>query len=67
MQMLTKIPKQFYFFLAAIFILNLVQSSFTQLIFDEAYYWYYSQKNGMGLFWPPTYGGATGKTQQFLF
>jgi len=50
MQMLTKIPKQFYFFLAAIFILNLIQSSFTQLIFDESYYWYYSQNMAWGYF-----------------
>ncbi|WP_405384483.1 ArnT family glycosyltransferase [Maribacter sp. LLG6340-A2] len=48
--MLTKIPKQFYFFLAALFILNLIQSNFTQLIFDEAYYWYYSQNMAWGYF-----------------
>lgn len=48
--MLAKIPKQFYYFLAAYFILNLIQSALTELIFDEAYYWYYSQKLAWGYF-----------------
>ena len=48
--MFEKIPKQFYYFLAAFFVLNLVQSFFTELIFDEAYYWYYSQNMAWGYF-----------------
>lgn len=48
--MFKKFPKQFYYFLAAFFILNLIQSSFTELIFDEAYYWYYSQNMAWGYF-----------------
>lgn len=67
MQMLTKIPKQFYFFLAAIFILNLVQSSFTQLIFDEAYYWYYSQKMAWGYFDHPPMVALLVKLSSFFF
>jgi len=48
--MLTKIPKQFYYFLAAILALNIIQSFFTELIYDEAYYWYYSQNMAWGYF-----------------
>jgi hypothetical protein len=48
--MFEKIPKQFYYFLAAFFVMNLVQSAFTELIFDEAYYWYYSQNMAWGYF-----------------
>ncbi|WP_036158770.1 ArnT family glycosyltransferase [Maribacter forsetii] len=65
--MLTKIPKQFYFFLAAIFILNLIQSSFTQLIFDEAYYWYYSQNMAWGYFDHPPMVAVLVKISSFFF
>ncbi|SIP94541.1 ArnT family glycosyltransferase [Maribacter ulvicola] len=65
--MLTKIPKQFYFFLAAIFILNLIQSSFTQLIFDEAYYWYYSQDMAWGYFDHPPMVALLVKISSFFF
>tara|TARA_R110000868_G_scaffold3863_4_gene23722 strand:- start:1461 stop:3140 length:1680 start_codon:yes stop_codon:yes gene_type:complete len=67
MQMLTKIPKQFYFFLAAIFILNLIQSNFTQLIFDEAYYWYYSQNMAWGYFDHPPMVALLVKISSFFF
>lgn len=65
--MLTKIPKQFYFFLAAIFILNLIQSNFTQLIFDEAYYWYYSQNMAWGYFDHPPMVALLVKISSFFF
>lgn len=48
--MLKEIPKQFYYFLALFLLLNLVQSYFTELIFDESYYWYYSQNMAWGYF-----------------
>lgn len=67
MCMLTKIPKKFYFFLAAIFILNLVQSSFTQLIFDEAYYWYYSQQMAWGYFDHPPMVALMVKLSSYFF
>tara|TARA_R110002051_G_scaffold143507_4_gene216451 strand:- start:558 stop:2237 length:1680 start_codon:yes stop_codon:yes gene_type:complete len=67
MQMLTKIPKQFYFFLAAIFILNVIQSSFTQLIFDEAYYWYYSQNMAWGYFDHPPMVALLIKISSYFF
>ena len=48
--MLKEIPKQFYYFLVFLLALNLVQSFFTELIYDEAYYWYYSQEMAWGYF-----------------
>lgn len=48
--MFEKIPRQFYYFLTAFFVLNLIQSALTELIFDEAYYWYYSQNMAWGYF-----------------
>ncbi len=48
--MLKEIPKPFYYFLAVFLLLNLVQSYFTELIFDESYYWYYSQNMAWGYF-----------------
>lgn len=40
----------FLLFLAAIFLINLLQSHFTQLLFDEAYYWHYAQDLSWGYF-----------------
>lgn len=37
-------------FLVATFVLNLVQSANTELLLDEAYYWYYSQNLAWGYF-----------------
>ena len=45
-----KLPGIFLYLLAAIFIINLLQGYFTELIFDEAYYWYYAQHMAWGYF-----------------
>ncbi len=45
-----KFPRLFLYFLGAILILNLIQAQFTELIFDEAYYWYYSKTLSFGYF-----------------
>ncbi|WP_089886770.1 ArnT family glycosyltransferase [Kriegella aquimaris] len=45
-----KSPKLFLYFLSAVFAINLLQSYFTELIFDEAYYWHYAQKMAWGYF-----------------
>ncbi len=45
-----KLPRIFLYLLASIFILNLLQGYFTELIFDEAYYWYYAQHMAWGYF-----------------
>ncbi len=50
LNMLSKFPRNLLYFLGAIFILNLVQSYFTELIFDEAYYWHYAQNLSFGYF-----------------
>ncbi len=65
--MIAKIPKQFYYFLAAYFILNLIQSALTELIFDEAYYWYYSQKLAWGYFDHPPMVAFLIKLSSFFF
>lgn len=48
--MLLKLPKLFLFLLGAILCINLLQAYFTELIFDEAYYWYYAKNLAWGYF-----------------
>ncbi|WP_420603892.1 ArnT family glycosyltransferase [Flagellimonas sp.] len=48
--MTQKFPRLFLILLATLFVLNLVQSYFTELIYDEAYYWYYAQNLDWGYF-----------------
>ncbi|WP_343488078.1 glycosyltransferase family 39 protein [Allomuricauda sp. d1] len=48
--MAQRFPKLFLLLLGALFILNLLQSHFTQLIYDESYYWYYAQNLAWGYF-----------------
>ena len=48
---LLKNPKnQFLFFLAIFFVINLLQSTYTGLLEDEAYYWVWSQNLAWGYF-----------------
>ena len=42
--------KQYYYILAAWFIINLLQSIFTGLHSDESYYWMYSENLAWGYF-----------------
>ena len=44
-----KLPRLFLYLLGSILILNLIQAQFTELIFDEAYYWYYSKTYPLGI------------------
>ncbi|MGB5553961.1 MAG: glycosyltransferase family 39 protein, partial [Flavobacteriaceae bacterium] len=48
--MLQKFPRLFLYLLGAVFVVNLLQSYFTELIFDEAYYWYYAKDLAWGYF-----------------
>ncbi|SNY94618.1 ArnT family glycosyltransferase [Flagellimonas pacifica] len=48
--MTQKFPRLFFILLAVLFTLNLIQSHFTELMYDEAYYWYYSQNLDWGYF-----------------
>lgn len=48
--MFKNFPKPLFLLLGGLFLLNIVQSIFTELIYDEAYYWYYAQKMDWGYF-----------------
>lgn len=52
--MTQKFPRLFFILLAILFALNLLQASFTELIYDEAYYWYYAQNMAWGYFDHPS-------------
>ncbi|MGB5821023.1 MAG: glycosyltransferase family 39 protein [Saonia sp.] len=65
--MIPKLPKLFLYFLAALLILNLLQSHFTELIFDEAYYWHYAQDLAWGYFDHPPMVAFLIKISSFFF
>ena len=48
--MTQKFPRLFFILSAVLLVLNLIQSYFTELIYDEAYYWYYAQNLDWGYF-----------------
>lgn len=48
--MIFKQPRIFFLLAGLLLLLNLVQAYFTELIFDEAYYWYYSKELAWGYF-----------------
>ena len=65
--MLQKLPRLFFYLLGAILVINLLQAYFTELIFDEAYYWYYSKNLDWGYFdHPPMVAGMI-KASGFFF
>ena len=43
-------PRIFYYLAGLLFLLNCVQAFFTDLIYDEAYYWHYAQELSWGYF-----------------
>ncbi|MEM7381393.1 MAG: 4-amino-4-deoxy-L-arabinose transferase, partial [Bacteroidota bacterium] len=45
-----KLPRLFLYLLGAVFLINLLQAAFTELLFDEAYYWHYSREMAWGYF-----------------
>ncbi len=65
--MIAKLPKTFLYLLSAFFILNLLQAHFTELIYDEAYYWYYSQNMAWGYFDHPPMVALMVKISGLLF
>lgn len=65
--MATKLPKVFLYFLGAFFVINLLQSYFTELIYDEAYYWYYAQQMAWGYFDHPPMVALLIKIGSFFF
>ena len=62
-----KLPKLFIYILAALFVINILQSYFTELIFDESYYWYYAQNMAWGYFDHPPMVALLIKISSLLF
>ncbi|MBW8242237.1 glycosyltransferase family 39 protein [Muricauda oceani] len=62
-----KFPRLFFVLLSVLFVLNLLQSSVTELIYDEAYYWYYAQNMAWGYFDHPPMVAFLIKLSSFLF
>jgi len=48
--LLSKFPRIFLLLVGGVLVINLLQSYFTPLIFDEAYYWHYSKNLAWGYF-----------------
>ncbi len=62
-----KFPRLFVVLLIILFALNLLQASITELIYDEAYYWYYAQNMAWGYFDHPPMVAFMIKLSSFLF
>ena len=62
-----KLPKLFLYLLGSILILNLFQANFTELIYDEAYYWHYAKNLAWGYFDHPSMVALMIKIGGFLF
>lgn len=62
-----KLPKLFIYLLGLLFAINLLQSYFTELIFDESYYWYYAQNMAWGYFDHPPMVALLIKISSFFF
>ncbi|MBT8297644.1 MAG: glycosyltransferase family 39 protein [Maribacter sp.] len=62
-----KLPRLFLYLLGSILVLNLLQAYFTELIFDEAYYWYYAKKMAWGYFDHPPMVALMIKISGFFF
>ncbi|UJH66190.1 ArnT family glycosyltransferase [Allomuricauda sp. SCSIO 65647] len=60
-------PKLLIYLLSALFLLNILQSHFTELIYDEAYYWYYAQDLAWGYFDHPPMVAYLVKLSSFFF
>lgn len=64
----TRLPRLLILLLGCLLVLNLLQAHFTELLFDEAYYWYYAQTPAWGYFdhppmvaWMIALGGLFGQ------
>ncbi len=62
-----KPPKLFIYLLGILFTISFFQSYFTELIFDEAYYWYYAQNMAWGYFDHPPMVALLIKISSFFF
>ncbi|WP_232622913.1 ArnT family glycosyltransferase [Pareuzebyella sediminis] len=61
------LPRKFLVLLGLVFLVNVVQSYCTPLIFDEAYYWYYAQNLAWGYFDHPPMVALMVKLGTLLF
>ena len=59
--------KTFFIFLGILLLMNLLQASFTPLIYDETYYWYYSQNMAWGYFDHPPMVALLAKIGGLIF
>ena len=57
----------FSFYILLIFVINIIQSAYTELIDDEAYYWLWAQKLDWGYFDHPPMVALWIKISQFFF
>ncbi|CAZ95364.1 ArnT family glycosyltransferase [Zobellia galactanivorans] len=65
--MKSKLPRLFLIILGIGFLINLLQSYFTPLIFDEAYYWHFAKKMSWGYFDHPPLVALLIKISSFFF
>ncbi len=65
--MKSKIPFVFYTLVGISVVVNILQGYFTELIYDEAYYWYYSQELAWGYFDHPPMVAYLVKLSSFFF
>lgn len=59
--------RTFWLYLGVLLLLNLVQSYFTPLIYDETYYWYYAQNLSWGYFDHPPMVALLAKVSSLFF
>ncbi|EAQ99893.1 ArnT family glycosyltransferase [Maribacter sp. HTCC2170] len=62
-----KLPRLFLILLGSILVLNLLQANFTELIFDESYYWHYAKNMAWGYFDHPPMVAFLIKISSFFF
>ena len=67
MSILKKPKYQFFFFLLLFFFINIIQSIYTGLLFDEAYYWIWSKNLSFGYFDHPPLVALWIKLGSFFF
>ncbi|MDB2606818.1 glycosyltransferase family 39 protein [Zobellia sp.] len=65
--MKSKLPRIFLIILGIGFLINLLQSYFTPLIFDEAYYWHFAQNMAWGYFDHPPLVALIIEISSFFF
>ena len=59
-------PRIFYYLAGLLFLLNCIQAFFTDLIYDEAYYWHYAQDLSWGYFDHPPMVALLIKISSFI-